>query len=70
LAEAASFLIRYYGLYSNVHRGKIRKAGISPSNPPIIEEEERFMPSKGWAENFSLCRRHAYLLVADGTERD
>jgi hypothetical protein len=26
------------------------KAGVLLSHPPIIEEEERFVPSKGWAE--------------------
>ena len=26
------------------------KVGVLPSHPPIIEEEERFVPSKGWAE--------------------
>jgi len=29
----------------------INKAGVSPFCPPIIEEEEPFVPSKGWAEN-------------------
>jgi len=43
-------MVRYYGLYANAHRGKINKAGVSPSYLPIIEEEERFVPSKGWAE--------------------
>ncbi len=45
-----SRLIRYYGLYSNAHRGKVRKAGADPSHPPIIEDEPNYMPSKGWAE--------------------
>jgi len=40
----------YYGLYSNAHRGKIRKAGSALSHPPIIEEEPDYVPSKGWAE--------------------
>jgi len=26
------------------------KVGVLPSHPPIVEEEERFVPSKGWAE--------------------
>jgi hypothetical protein len=30
--------------------GKIRKNMASPSHPPIIEQEEPFRPSKGWAE--------------------
>jgi hypothetical protein len=42
-------MVRYYGLYSNAHRGKIRKAGVSPFHPPIIEGEYH-VPSRGWAE--------------------
>ncbi len=30
--------------------GKIRKAGVLPSQPPISKEEQPFIPSKGWAE--------------------
>jgi len=44
-------MIRYYGLYSNAHRGKMRKAGAQPSLPPIIEDEPTYVPSKGWAED-------------------
>jgi len=43
-------MVRYYGLYSNAHRGKIRKAGSALSHPPIIEEEPDYVPYKGWAE--------------------
>jgi hypothetical protein len=43
-------MVRYYGLYSNAHRGKISKAASALSSPPIIEEEPLFVPSKGWAE--------------------
>ncbi|NIO48865.1 MAG: IS91 family transposase, partial [Candidatus Aminicenantes bacterium] len=42
-------MVRYYGLYSNAHRGKMRNAGGSPSHPPIIEREYH-VPSRGWAE--------------------
>ena len=28
----------------------MRKAGVSPSHPLIIEEEDRHVPSKGWTE--------------------
>jgi len=34
-------MVRYYGLYSNVHRGKIRKGGVDSSHPLIIEEERK-----------------------------
>jgi len=43
-------MVRYYGLYSNAHRGKVRKAGADPSHPPIIEDEPNYVLSKGWAE--------------------
>jgi len=32
------------------HRGKMRKAGTQPSYPPIIEDGQDYVPSKGWAE--------------------
>ena len=39
-------MVRYYGLYANAHRGKVKKA----SRPlHIVEEELRRIPSKGWA---------------------
>ena len=28
----------------------MRKAGVDPSHPLIIEEEDRHVPSKGWTE--------------------
>ncbi len=48
IPDKGQVMIRYY--YSNAHRGKMHKAGISPSHPLIIEEEDRHVPSKGWAE--------------------
>lgn len=42
--------VRYYGLYANPHRGKIRKASLALSPFLIVEEELRAIPSKGWAE--------------------
>ena len=50
IPDKGQVMVRYYGLYSNAHRGKIRKNMASPSHPPIIEQEEAFRPSKGWAE--------------------
>ncbi len=49
IPDKGQVMVRYYGLYSNAHRGKMRKAGIDLSHPPIIEEEPLFVPSKGWA---------------------
>jgi len=43
-------LFRYYGLYTNAHRGKVRKADRVPVLLGMIEEEPRPVPSKGWAE--------------------
>jgi len=50
IPDKGQVMIRYYGLYSNAHRGKIRKAGANLSHPPIIEDEPAYVPSKGWAE--------------------
>ncbi|NOR14273.1 MAG: IS91 family transposase [Candidatus Aminicenantes bacterium] len=50
IPDKGQVMIRYYGLFANAHRGKKRKMGDDPSHPPIIEEEERFVPSKGWAD--------------------
>ena len=50
IPDKGQVMTRYYGLYSNAHRGKVRKAGTDPSHPPIIEDELNYMPSKGWAE--------------------
>ena len=42
--------MRYYGLYANAHRGKVRKA--QPDKHPfiLIEEERARVPRRGWAE--------------------
>jgi hypothetical protein len=42
--------VRYYGLYANAHRGKVRKASLVPVSLGMIEEEPRSIPSRGWAE--------------------
>jgi hypothetical protein len=43
-------MVRYYGLYANAHRGKVKKASLSPSAPRLVEEDLKRIPSKGWAE--------------------
>ena len=50
IPDKGQVMIRYCGLYSNAHRGKIRKAGGDPSHPPVIEDEIPFVPQRGWAE--------------------
>ena len=32
IPDKGQVIIRYYGLYSNAHRGKMRKAGVDPSH--------------------------------------
>ena len=49
IADKGQVMVRYYGLYSNAHRGKMRKREVDPSRPLIIEDEQ-YVPSKGWAE--------------------
>jgi hypothetical protein len=50
IPDKGQVMIRYYGLYSNAHRGKVRKAGTQPSHPLVIEDDPSYVPSKGWAE--------------------
>jgi len=50
ISDKGQVTVRYYGLYSNAHIGKMRKRGVDPSHPPIIEDETPFVPSRGWAE--------------------
>jgi len=49
IPDKGQVTLRYYGLYSNAHRGKMRKT-VDPSHPPIIEDEALFVPSRVWAE--------------------
>ena len=42
--------VRYFGLYANTHRGKVKKASLRPFPLRIVEEQLRPIPSKGWAE--------------------
>jgi hypothetical protein len=50
IPDKGQVTVRYYGLYANAHRGKVKKAspGLSPLR--ILEDERRPIPSKGWAE--------------------
>jgi hypothetical protein len=42
-------MVRYYGLYANAHRGKVKKASLSPPALRMVEEDIRRISSKGWA---------------------
>jgi hypothetical protein len=50
IPDKGQVTVRYYGLYANAHRGKVRKASLGPFPLRIVEEELRPIPSKGWAE--------------------
>jgi len=50
IPDKGQVMIRYYGLYSNAHRGKKRKESEDSALPSVIEEETPFVPRKGWAE--------------------
>jgi hypothetical protein len=48
IPDKGQVMVRYYGLYANAHRGKVRKASLAPSPLRIVEEPRR-LPAKGWA---------------------
>jgi len=50
IPDKGQVTVRYYGLYANAHRGKVRKA--QPDKHPfiIIEKESPRIPRRGWAE--------------------
>jgi len=50
IPDKGQVAVRYYGLYANAHRGKVKKTGLSVFPLRIVEEELRRIPSKGWAE--------------------
>ena len=43
-------MIRYYGLYSNAHRSKMRKIEEKANSILILEQEKPYVSMKGWAE--------------------
>jgi len=42
--------VRYFGLYANAHRGKVRKGQADKHPFIIVEEESPRLPRRGWAE--------------------
>jgi hypothetical protein len=50
IPDKGQVTVRYYGLYANAHRGKIRKASLGPFPLRMVENGLRPIPSKGWAE--------------------
>ena len=58
IPDKGQVMIRYYGLYANAHRGKINKAGVSPSYPlkrpppPHVLQQELLMSAEEHGEHF------------------
>ena len=50
IPDKGQVTVRYFGLYANAHRGKIKKASLAAFPLRIVEDELRCLPSKGWAE--------------------
>jgi len=50
IPDKGQVTVRYYGLYANAHRGKVKKTSLVPASLGMIEEELRPIPAKGWAE--------------------
>jgi hypothetical protein len=50
IPDKGQVMVRYYGLYANANRGKVRKANRVPVALGMIEEDPRPVPSNGWAE--------------------
>jgi len=50
IPDKGQVTVRYYGLYANAHRGKVKKTSLAPASLGMMEEELRPIPSKGWAE--------------------
>jgi hypothetical protein len=49
IPDKGQVMVRYYGLYANAHRGKMRKEKRGNSLR-LVEDARRRRPSKGWAE--------------------
>jgi hypothetical protein len=49
IPDKGQVMVRYYGLYANAHRGKVKKAGLGPLAFRMAEVEILRFPYKGWA---------------------
>jgi hypothetical protein len=50
IPDKGQVTIRYFGLYANAHRGKVRKSEEREHKLLVIEEERPGIPRRGWAE--------------------
>jgi len=50
IPDKGQMTFRYYGLYANAHRGKVRKSEEGKQKLLILEEDCPKIPRRGWAE--------------------
>ena len=50
IPDKGQVMVRYYGLYANAHRGKIKKASLAAFPLRIVEDKLRCIPAKGWTK--------------------
>jgi len=50
IPDKGQVMVRYFGLYANAHRGKVRKSEEAAHKLLLIEEECPRIPCRGWAE--------------------
>jgi hypothetical protein len=48
IPDKGQVMVRYYGLYANAHRSKVRKASRVPAVLGLIDEDPPPLPSRGW----------------------
>jgi len=53
IPDKGQVMVRYFGLYANAHRGKVRKSEKEAHKLVIIEQECPRIPRRGWAEMIS-----------------
>jgi hypothetical protein len=46
IPDKGQVLVRYFGLYANAHRGKVKKASLGPSAFRILEADPCFYPGR------------------------
>lgn len=48
IPDKGQIMLRYYALYANTHRGKMRKSYEEMKKHKIFEEENQKITRKGW----------------------
>ena len=46
IPDKGQVMVRYFGLYANAYRGKVKKASLSPSALRLIEEDLKRIPPR------------------------